>query len=388
MQNEILIFFHLPKAGGTTLNSIIYKNIDPNNIWKYCEYEHERELKGIGEALKENRIECITGHMAFGLHELTPNFKYITLLREPTGRVLSYYNHFKRVPMACKNMFVGIEREFDKNEAQNWTIEELLDSRISCQIHNGYVRFFAGRNGLPISLHEKERLTKEDLDKAKSNLEKYFSVVAITEEYNKSLLLLKKYAGIKDIFYVKKNQAPKKMKAKPLPESTVDYIKQNNQLDIEFYAFAKELMLKKFAESNLDKELIDFEKDLAEYRKTYVTPKTTKTDKINDILKTIPDNKKVALYSCGFHTKNMFELTDIKNMNIECILDTYQDNASFENCKVVKADKLPSMDIDVIIISNFHNQNTIISYLRDTLHYDKEIISFYTAEDDLPFYEY
>lgn len=388
MQKDILIFFHLPKAGGTTLNSIIYKNINPNNIWKYCEYEHEQELEGISNALAEKRIRCITGHMAFGLHELTPNYKYITLLREPVGRVLSYYNHFKRVPMACKNMFVGIERDFDKDAAQNWTLEELLDSRISCQIHNGYVRFFAGENGLPISLHEKERLTEKDLKKAKENLEKYFSVVAITEEYNKSLLLLKKYAGIKDIFYVKKNQAPKKMKAKPLAETTIDCINKNNALDIEFYAFAKELMLKKFADSNLDQELVEFEENLAEYRKNYITPKSTKTDKINDILKTIPENKKVALYSCGFHTKNMFELTDIKNMNIECILDTYQDNTSFENRKVVKADKLKSMDIDVIIISNFHNQNTIISYLKDTLHYDKEIISFYTAEDDLPFYEY
>lgn len=388
MKNEILIFFHLPKAGGTTLNSILFNNIDKGKSWKYCPYEHNKELDKIKQALHNNELRCITGHMAFGLHKYTENYKYITLLREPVSRVISYYKHFSRLPVTCKDKFVGIERTFDPCEAENWSIDDLLKHRISSQIHNGYVRFFAGSNGLPISLKEKSELSESDLNKAKKNLADYFSVVAITEEYDKSLLLLRKFAGLKNIFYVKKNQAPQKTTASALSPETVECIKKNNQLDIQFYKYAKELMMEKFEESSLNDEFLQFEADLAEYRRNYVTPQNDRTERINSIINGIPPEKKVAVYSCGLHTQKMFEQTNITNLNIQCILDTYQDGMTFEGLPVLNADKIQNMDIDTIIVSNFNNQDNILDYLKNKLHFKKEIISFYTSEDNLPFYEY
>ena len=387
MQDDILIFVHIPKAGGTTLNSIIYKNIDPNEIWKYCSYEHEHEVEGIKKAIKDDKLKSIIGHMACGFHAFTPNYKCITLLREPVPRVLSYFKHFQRTPITCRDKFVGIERTFDVIESSGWSITDLLESKVSNHVNNGYTRYFAGIGGLPLSITKKEELDKKDLMIAKQNIEKYFDVVGITEEYNKSLLLLRRYTQIKDIFYIKKNQAKKKP-SNTIPDATLNLLAKYNEFDIELYMFAKDLMLNKFYESKLDLELLQFEDELKVFQNNYVTNQGKQIQEINNRLIAINKGNKVALYGCGEHTQKMFSMTEIASVDIALILDTYKNNAEYEGLSIMKADSVDVNSINIIIISNFAFQDTIISYLRDELGYLGEIISFYSGNDAVPFYEY
>lgn len=388
MKNKILIFFHLPKTGGTTLNGILFKNFNRNQNWNFSFYEGKSEINNMMEAIKAGKISLISGHMAFGLHNYLKDYKYnyFTLLREPIARIQSYYHHFQRLPQERKVDFIGVEKKFATRDAADWSIADLLQMKISNQIDNGYTRNLAAEGGFPITLADKKDLNKEDLDKAKNNLYKYIDVIGITEEYNKSLLILQKFLGIEDIFYVR-NNTTKQSEKTLFSKMELEVIAEYNQLDIQLYKFARELMLERFEKENLADELIEYQKKLEEYQNNFEWQIDKKVSQINKLINNIDKSSKIALYSSGEHTKKLFQLTDIKEINFECILDTYKNDEQFEKFKVCKATSETVADVDVIVVSNFMFQNKIVEYLKDTLGFDGKIITFYTEKDAVPFYE-
>src|SRR5215469_1829692 len=88
---EAVIFLHLPKAAGSTLNRLIeweyplfeMYSIDPVFFeWSWGHLQHLSK-----ERLRRTRM--FKGHMLFGLHAILPQpATYITVLREPVDRVI------------------------------------------------------------------------------------------------------------------------------------------------------------------------------------------------------------------------------------------------------------------------------------------------------------
>src|SRR6266568_9196610 len=92
--SEALIFLHVPKSAGTTLNRLIeweyplfeMYSVDPvlfrwsrARLWRLP----QRRLK---------RFRVFKGHMPFGLHEVLPQpATYITVIRGAVERVISAY---------------------------------------------------------------------------------------------------------------------------------------------------------------------------------------------------------------------------------------------------------------------------------------------------------
>ena len=91
---EALIFLHLPKCAGTTLNRIIEWEYDPMRVfsidpifflWSYKKL-NRWPTKRLG------RMQVFKGHMPFGIHRRLPQpSTYITFLRDPVERVISAY---------------------------------------------------------------------------------------------------------------------------------------------------------------------------------------------------------------------------------------------------------------------------------------------------------
>lgn len=221
---EALIFLHVPKSAGTTLNRLIeweyplfeIYSVDPvlfrwsrARLWRLP----QRRLK---------RFRVFKGHMPFGLHEILPQpAAYITVMREPVERVISafyFMSNYKLHP------------NYWKFRREGWTLEDFV--RRSPR-ENVQTKMIAGAD-------YDAPCTAEILAQAKENL-RYFSVVGLTERLEESLALMKLRFGWKLKCYSSFNVTRTRPKTHDLPQSTLDLIADRNRFDVELYKCAAKL---------------------------------------------------------------------------------------------------------------------------------------------------
>ncbi len=228
-QEHVLIFLHIPKAGGSTLHRIIEKQYEPSTIFTIPSfYSSKEEFRQAAEfQLKE--IKVLKGHMFFGLPDVLPNpSTYITLLRDPVERIISHYYYVLRTP---------IHYLYKDVKSKNMSLKEYVCSGLSGELDNGQTRLIAGFNFSDTA----QPASQEMLEVAKQNLKSHFAVVGIAEEFNKTLIILKKGFGWKMPFYVKENTTKNRLMKERIPKETLDVIKKHNELDIELYRYAKDI---------------------------------------------------------------------------------------------------------------------------------------------------
>jgi hypothetical protein len=228
-QEHVLIFLHIPKAAGSTLHRIIEKQYEPSTIFTIPSfYSSKEEFRQAAEfQLKE--IKVLKGHMFFGLHEVLPNPSiYITLLRDPVERIISHYYYVLRTP---------IHYLYKDVKTKNMSLKEYACSGLSVELDNGQTRLISGFNFLDHS----QPASQEMLEVAKQNLKSQFAVVGIVEDFNKTLMLLKKEFGWKMPFYVKENTTKNRLLKERVSKETLAVIKKHNELDIELYRYAKDI---------------------------------------------------------------------------------------------------------------------------------------------------
>ncbi len=232
MDREALIFLHIPKTAGTTLNRIIEWQYSPFAIFTMDPYRIRatpERLKRLPEG-RRRRLRVVRGHLFYGIHECLPQgATYITMLRDPVPRALSAYYFILRRPLHPLHWKLKRER---------LRVEDCL--RLFPQRHNLQCRLIAGVKDTAIA---DERL----LDIAKENLTRSFSVVGISERFDESLMLIATTFDWEIPLY--KNC--KVSKARPqIDPGTVEMIRDHNRLDVELYEFGKGL----FEESLQKKE--------------------------------------------------------------------------------------------------------------------------------------
>ncbi|MBU8590359.1 sulfotransferase family 2 domain-containing protein [Priestia megaterium] len=222
MEEKLIIFIHIPKTGGTTLNDIFKKLYAENEIYDHIPVE---EMSNHFSRLKEEEketLKAISGHHFYGIHDLfSKPYTYFTMMRNPIERVISLYYFLKTYP--------GYYQE----NMRNMSFEDYLDW--DPQAKNGQTQQICG-------IH-----SQISLEKAKENL-KAFEVVGITEMFNESLLLLKNKLGWNDIAYTRKNVTKSRPLLREVPTEIIKKIKKNNQLDIELYEFTKFDLIKQLSD--------------------------------------------------------------------------------------------------------------------------------------------
>ena len=227
MDRETLIFLHIPKTAGTTLNRIIEWQYSPFEIFTIDPYRIRATPERLERLPEERRrrLRVVRGHMLYGVHKSLPQpATYVTMLRDPVARVLSAYYFVLRRPLNPLHR---------KVKRQRLGVEDYV--RLFPERHNLQCRLIAGVKDTAIA---DERL----LDTAKENLTKSFSVVGISEQFEESLMLIATTFNWQIPFY--KNC--KVSKARPqIDPGTAALIRDHNRLDVELYEFGKKL----FAES-------------------------------------------------------------------------------------------------------------------------------------------
>lgn len=236
-----ILFLHIPKAAGSTLRTIIDRqyaeeeiftidgaNVDAS-IDRFCRLPHA----------KKERIRCLKGHMAFGLHEhLDPPSTYVTILRDPIERIISHYYYVLRKPSHYLH---------EEIISRNMSLREYANSGLSDELKNGMTRLISGDS--------KEVAPSEMLKNAKRNLSQHFSVVGLVERFDESLVLMKQRLGWKRIYYQKKNVGHNRPRKDNVANATLDVIRAANMLDLQLYEYAQKRLEQDLRTLNLRFEL-------------------------------------------------------------------------------------------------------------------------------------
>lgn len=216
----LIIFTHIPKTAGT---SFIKTVVEPNICGFY-------RYKGMKKFVLDNQIDqlFVQGHCPYGLHLLTrkKHIQYITFLRDPVERAISYYYFIKD---SDTKLYKHPLRDY----ADSVSLKEFYENK---NFQNLQTRFIAGL--LQHSLYSKIQLKKIVLKSAKQNLSNFY-FYGISEKFEQSVeKISNKLAWEK----VVESSLRKKTKKRPLIENidktTLLSLNAAHDLDWQLYNFA------------------------------------------------------------------------------------------------------------------------------------------------------
>jgi len=244
LDDNILYFLHIPKTAGTTFTFNLDSYYDVQNIYP------ERVLSGFLKNPPSNflSLKLIRGHFGYKISKfLEKPPLFLTFLRNPIERTLSFFDHIKLDPYT--NNWVN------QNFILNETISDLLVDETKSKIFtNNQTRHIANdldytklndSNNFLLEEHEQfvnPKLTDEQLiTLAKKRLSE-FAFVGLTEKTNESLLLFCYTFNLQPLGnFWNLMVAPKRTHINDFNYDTINQIKKLNNLDFELYEFAKKI---------------------------------------------------------------------------------------------------------------------------------------------------
>jgi len=245
MQNQSprLVFSHVPKTGGTSVETVLAKNYRLSDVLHLNAPEFKRYPEILTLKKKPPRLIC--GHHP--LH--SPLYRHLpaaplfhfTLLREPVARVLSYYNY------VCHKTDHPMHQQ-----ACGLSLSDFVISAASPELNNGQSRRFSGY------LHQAAPNDETLFETARDALENCFSLVGTTHCFDETLLLLHQFLGFTDLHYRRQNQSPKILAIEDLSDKELKLIEQYNESDAHLYRYAEERINKLIARYLSAEALTDF----------------------------------------------------------------------------------------------------------------------------------
>ena len=218
--HQALIFLHIPKTAGTTLNGIL-RQVYGTGLLRISP-RHWQRTKRIPQG-----VRVITGHMPYGVHEqwgIKP--QYITLLRDPVERILSLWWHAKKHTNHKRHSL-----------ARKLTVAEFAQSRAFAELDNGMVRWLAG--GMKTGIAQIRRcVTEEDFEVALAHCTTM--LVGTTETFKADVRGFADKLGWGTIpSYERKMVGKKRPPVRSLQYTEIDTIRRVNQWDCQLYDMMK-----------------------------------------------------------------------------------------------------------------------------------------------------
>lgn len=237
MNQNLYAVVHIPKTAGSTLKSNFERNFKREE-WLYVTGAINIEQgENIASAVElkigqrdTTRTRCVFGHWVYwGIHrvirpECTP--RYITFLREPIARCISWYDYIKTQP----------ENQWHQPIMENqWTMGEFLQQGNPTGLHNNQTRFLLSDGSNDFMT---ESLTREHLEVAKQRLQQYW-FVGLTESFDEDSLYL--YGKLNFLRFHHTRVVNATVTKTLISPEERQALLECNALDIELYQFAHQL---------------------------------------------------------------------------------------------------------------------------------------------------
>jgi len=186
----------------------------------------ERRVRRKSMEIDQSRV--LLGHMIAGGHRyLSQERPYVTFVREAIDRVISDYHYVLRTPT---------HKFYDPVATENYSLEDYVRSGITIYTDNVQTRMLPGV-GRDIPFGE----CKDDvLDQAIDQIERYFPVVGITDQFEESVVLMRRRFNWGVPTYMTRNRTSGRPKRQEVLDSTRRAISEFNQLDARLYAYVSE----------------------------------------------------------------------------------------------------------------------------------------------------
>ena len=221
-----VICLHIPKAAGTTLLTVMRRMYASQPICELYSGGDTLQKFALLPAEEREQVGLVMGHAEFGIHRHLPHpATYVTVLRNPIDRLISHYYYCLRQPNHYLHQQVV---------SRGMSLDEYVSSGFSVEFDNWQTRALAGASGVAIGACSRQVLTQ-----AMVNMRDHFRVVGICEQFDKTLLLMKKRLRWKAWpFYQRYNVTEDRPRLAEIPHRTMRLIERHNELDCELYEHA------------------------------------------------------------------------------------------------------------------------------------------------------
>lgn len=219
-----ILFDHLPKCGGSSLNYYLAKHYPRRKTFSLNGADPESSVKKFINKSQRERFsyDLIKGHLAHELLDYAPHACIkVTVLRDPVERIVSHYYYAKSTP---KHYL------YSKIHDANMNLEDYVSSNIGGELHNWYTTHFTG-----LSVEEVQSNQVNSLENAHEVIKKY-DIVGFLDKYADFINKLQNKANLRYSYSDKKiNVTCKKPLLKEIPKDTLKLIHDANIVDIKLY---------------------------------------------------------------------------------------------------------------------------------------------------------
>lgn len=252
---DILIFFHIPKTGGTTMEGPIERNFQGEVF--FCRGGPTKsallvrtpdEIAAIYRRLSPQRRRAVRfvigNHLSLDVAKLFDRpSKFFTIVRNPVDRVISsfYYLRYEANQPASAG-WLPIYRFL-----RNMTLDQYLDSGIGLDPHNQQVRMLSGCSELDVPWNTDGRpivvppVDRRHLELAKRNIEEKFLIAAPLTQFASVVWYLKRLYGmpLHGCFYDKRRENSTRPALRSVSGATIRRLTEWNELDMELYEWVE-----------------------------------------------------------------------------------------------------------------------------------------------------
>jgi len=234
---QLLAFLHIPKTAGTALVQALTENFAPDRVMPG---ETVYDLENHAPQSLQRDYDFMHGHV--GMDVLAPvATQVVTLVREPTERIISLYNYWRAVPIESATVFEGGLIDPGVTLAKELSFRDFVEcghQRILNDIENGQAFQIATSNNDAGRLALRDQSEEEIFTYCQTNLA-HMTAVGVVDHLERFEQDLSRRTGIK-LNMQRQNVTRERWVAREdLPDDLARYIRRLTEIDYRVYELLK-----------------------------------------------------------------------------------------------------------------------------------------------------